>query len=96
MPTHAAQEDATMTLEQIEAEIATLQREQENHKKHWLCWGRASVVVGLSLYGAIGLRMVLTGEDPSPPMEFIGTTFFFVGLAFATAYRPVSFARNRQ
>jgi hypothetical protein len=96
MPAHAAQEDAAMTLEQIEAEIATLQREQENRKKHWLRWGRAYVVMGLILYGAIGLRIVLTGEDPSPPMEFIGSTFFFVGLAFATAYRPLSFARRRK
>ncbi|HEY2534665.1 MAG TPA: hypothetical protein VGJ20_43290 [Xanthobacteraceae bacterium] len=85
-----------MTTEQIEAEIATLQRQQEDQKKHWLRWGRASFVMGLILYGAVGLKMVLTGEDPSPPMEFIGLTFFFVGLAFATTSRPLSFARRRQ
>jgi hypothetical protein len=38
-----------MTLEQLEGELATPRRQQDNQKKHWLRWGLASNAVSLIL-----------------------------------------------
>jgi hypothetical protein len=85
-----------MTIEQLEAEIATLRRQQESQKKHWLRWGLASNAASLVLCAAVLLKVALTGDDPPPPMIFIVLTLLFVGLAFITAGRPLAFARTRQ
>jgi ABC-type transport system involved in cytochrome bd biosynthesis fused ATPase/permease subunit len=71
MLAHAAQGDVTMTPAQMEAEIATLirQQEQENQKKRLLRWGLGLVVAILipSLV-SVGLMIVGTGEDHPTPM----------------------------
>jgi len=85
-----------MTLEQLEAEVATLRRQQDNQKKHWLRWGLASNAVSLMLCTAVLLKVALTGNDPPPPMIFIVLTLLFVGLAFITAGRPLLFAGARR
>jgi hypothetical protein len=77
-----------MTLEQIEAEIATLQRQQENQRKHWLRWGYAFLAGSLVLSAVIFLKVALTGDDPSAAMGFIVFTLLFVGISFTTAGRP--------
>jgi hypothetical protein len=84
-----------MTLEQLETEIATLRRQQDAQKKHWLRWGLASNAVGLLLCAVVLLKVALTGDDPPPPMTFIVLTLLFVGLAFITAGRPLALARPR-
>jgi ABC-type transport system involved in cytochrome bd biosynthesis fused ATPase/permease subunit len=69
---HAAQGDATMTPAQMEAEIATFirQQQQENQKKRLLRWGLGLVVAILipSLV-SVGLMIMGTGEDHPPPMS---------------------------
>jgi hypothetical protein len=71
MLAHAGQGGATMTPAQMEAEIATLvrQQQQENQKKRLLCWGLGLVVAILipSLVSA-GLMIMGRGEDHPPPM----------------------------
>jgi hypothetical protein len=85
-----------MTIEQLEAEIAALRRQQESQKKHWLHWGLASNAASLVLCAAVLLKVALTGDDPPSPMIFIVLTLLFVGLAFITAGGPLAFARTRQ
>lgn len=85
-----------MTMEQLEAEIESLQHQQEAQKKHWLRWGLASDAAGLILCVAVLLRVALTGDDPPPPMIFIVLTLIFIGLAFITAGRPQLIALRRQ
>lgn len=57
-----------MTLEQIEAEVAMLRRDQENQKKHWFRWGLLFLAMTVLLFGTVAL----TGNAPAPPMLFIG------------------------
>lgn len=78
---------ATMTPELIEAEIATLKRQQENQKRHLLRWGLAFEVAGIILCGAVFLGVALTGEDPPPSMIFNVLTLVAIGLAFITLGR---------
>ncbi len=85
-----------MTLEQLETEIATLRRQQDSQKKHWLRWGLASNAGSLVLCAVVLLKVALTGDDPPSPMIFIVLTLLFVGLAFITAARPLAFASPRQ
>jgi hypothetical protein len=71
MLAHGAQGDATMTPAQMEAEIATLIRQQqENQKKRLLRWGLGLVVAILipSLV-SVGLIIMGTGEDHRPSMS---------------------------
>lgn len=84
-----------MTIEQLETEIATLRRQQDGEKKHWLRWGMASNAASLVLCAVVLAKVALTGDDPPSPMIFIALTFLFVGLAFITAARPLAFARSR-
>jgi hypothetical protein len=60
-----------MTPLQMEAEIASLQQQQAEQKKHWLRWGLASYAIGIALCVAVLIRVALTGADPAPPMIFI-------------------------
>jgi Na+/citrate or Na+/malate symporter len=85
-----------MTLDQLEAEIAALRRQQDDQKKHWRRWGLASYAASLILCAAVLLKVALTGNDPPSPMIFIILTLLFVGLAFVTAGRPLAFARFRR
>jgi len=85
-----------MTLEQLEAELAMLRRQQDNQKKHWLRWGLASNAASLVLCAVVLLKVALTGDNPPSPMIFIVLTLLFVGLAFITAGRPLAFARSRR
>ncbi len=85
-----------MTLQQLEAEIATLRRQRGDQQKHWLRWGLASNAVGVILCAAVLLRVALTGDDPPSPTIFIVLTLLFIGLAFITAGRPLAFARSRK
>jgi hypothetical protein len=73
---------------QIEAEIARLQQQQADQKKHWLRWGLASNAVAVTLCAVVLIKVALTGADPAPPMIFIVLTFIFFGSAFTTAARP--------
>jgi hypothetical protein len=84
-----------MTLEQLEAEIAVLRRQQDAQKTHWLRWGLASNAGSLILCAVVLLKVTLTGDDPPPPMIFIVLTLLFVGLAFMTAGRPLALAPRR-
>ena len=85
-----------MTLEQLEAELAMLRRQQDNQKKHWLRWGLASNAASLVLCAVVLLKVALTGDNPPSPMIFIVLTLLFVGLAFITAGRPLALARSRR
>ena len=83
---------------QIEAEIARLQQQQADQKKHWLRWGLASNAVAVALCAVVLIKVALTGADPAPPMIFIVLTFMFFGSAFTTAARPLALPwfRSRQ
>jgi hypothetical protein len=84
-----------MTLEQLEAEVAMLRRQQDNQNKHWLRWGLASNAASLVLCAVVLFKVALTGDNPPSPMLFIVLTLLFVGLAFMTAGRQLTFARSR-
>ena len=68
-----------MTLEDMEAEIATLRQEQALQKAHWRRWGVASSVAGLILVIVVLLQAALTAAAPAPAMLFIVLAFVFVG-----------------
>lgn len=80
-----------MTLEDMEAEIATLRQEQALQKAHWRRWGVASSVAGLILVIVVLLQAALTAAAPAPAMLFIVLAFVFVGLAFTSAGRGYKF-----
>jgi uncharacterized RDD family membrane protein YckC len=84
-----------MTPLQMEAEIARLQQQQADQKKHWLRWGLASYAIGIALCVAVLIRVALTGADPAPPIIFIVLTFIYFGSAFTTAGRSPALRRFR-
>jgi hypothetical protein len=86
---HATQGDATMRPAQLEAEIATLIRQQqENQKKRRLRVGLGFGVVSLILGAvSIGLRIMGTGEDHPPPMIISLMPLFVVLPAMAALVR---------
>jgi uncharacterized RDD family membrane protein YckC len=84
-----------MTPLQMEAEIASLQQQQAEQKKHWLRWGLASYAIGIALCVAVLIRVALTGADPAPPMIFIVLTFIYFGSAFTMAGRSPALRRFR-
>ncbi len=80
-----------MTPERMQADIESLRRQQEDQKRNWAQWGLGSFGIAIALWIAIGIKMAITGADPSPTMLFISLTFLFLGLAFSNAGRSTVF-----
>ena len=80
-----------MTLEDMQAEIASLRQEQDLQRKHWRRWGFAASITGLVLVVVNLLLAATKGTALSPAVLFIVLTFVFVGLAFTCAGRGYRF-----
>jgi hypothetical protein len=85
------QEAAMMTLEDMQAEIASLRQEQDLQRKHWRHWGFTASISGLILVLIMLLIAASKGTAPSPAMLFVVLTFIFMGLAFGGAGRGYRF-----
>jgi hypothetical protein len=80
-----------MTLEDMQAEIASLRQEQDLQRKHWRQWGLAANISGLVLMLVMLLTAASKGTAPPPAIVFVGLTFVFIGLAFGGAGRGYRF-----
>ena len=85
-----------MTLEEMRTTIARLLQQQTAHKTHWLRWGFASYAIALLLCAVVLIKVVMTGQDPPTPIIFVVLTYIFLGLAFMTAGKPITFFRPPQ
>jgi hypothetical protein len=84
-------QEAAMTLEEMQAEIANLRQEQNLQRKHWRRWGFAASITGLVLVVVNLLQAATKGVALSPAVLFIVLTFVFIGLAFTCAGRGYRF-----
>ena len=76
-----------MSMEEMQAEIASLRLEQMRQKKLWLRWALASYAIAIILVATVLIKVAMTGDDPPPTTIFVVLSYIFLGLVFRTLGR---------